>query len=851
MPVQQHVQYFIYAGALLLSTNGLHAQSRLTWTVGAPAIEREAGEQELAAYPRDGQTVRVNPPGFTWTPNEKAKVYRLEVRRATERSRCVVYEGPLQSTVCALGRAFQPGVYVWQVVYLDGSGKTVGRTNARRFTVPKGLQPLVMPDVSRLKEQLLHVRPRLFLAGNRLAEFRKAVVSGNAIQWKSFLEAANASLTEEPYPEPQGYSSAAFNVDEWRRIYTPAKVGSSHLARLALAYQVTGDAKYLGAARRWMLAIASWAPRGITSHRLPQPNGSEGNDEASMPILDRMSLAWDWIGDRLTSSERAKVIAAMTERGNQVLDLLKRIDFQTHPFSNHEGRVLAFLGNAGLSFLGDIPEAEKWLDYVLRCYLTSYPGWGGDEGGWAQGLSYWGAYVNYHTGFAEALRDVTNVDLFRRPFYHSTGYFALYCLPPYAQRGAFGDGSERGPGAGHRVILERLADIFRDPVLRWAAESIRERQASAQRLPEFGIESVGAVLRTGTDAVAAALPAKLDGSRFFTDIGWVAMHSALGEEKEDVWALFKSSRFGSFSHSHADQNTFQLNAYGRALLIDSGYYPWYGSPHDQLWTRQTKAHNGILVNGRGQPPFEWKANGTIEEYVRRGLVTIARGQAAKAYNIPQHASVLKQWSEWSKEPIPPMAPEVETFERTVAFVGSRKNPVFFIHDHVRTASPTTFDWLAHALSAMKFEGHADWVRVENGDARLLVRLVGTQPFRFIQRNWFPVPPELNEATARTATDTERQQRYPNQWHLTAQTTVSAPEIKFFAVMVPYRATDPEPAVTIQRSGDIVLVKIAGTEAVAWMGAGSEGKLPLPNLSAQGRLAVRVVEAAKTETVVAQ
>ena len=64
----------------------------------------------------------------------------------------------------------------------------------------------------------------------------------------------------------------------------------------------------------------------------------------------------------------------MTERGNQVLELLKRIDFLTHPFSNHEGRVLAFLGNAGVSFLGDIPDAEKWL---------GHPGNVKDLGDWA------------------------------------------------------------------------------------------------------------------------------------------------------------------------------------------------------------------------------------------------------------------------------------------------------------------------------------------------------------------------------------------------------------------------------------------------------------------------------------
>jgi len=838
---------------LALAACGCGAQ-KSAWTEPAVVIEREPGVEELAAYPPDGQTVQVNPPGFTWTPNEKAKAYRLEVRRASEHSRSILSTEPQRSTVCPLPHAFEPGDYVWQVVYLDGNGVVNGASRMRRFAVAKGLTPLVMPDVARLREQLAKVRPRLFLSGNRLAEF-KAAASDNLPQWKAFLEAADAALAEKPYAEPAGYPSAQFNVDEWRRIYTPAKTGSSHLARVALAYRITGDRKYLEAARRWMLTFAGWDPRGVTSHKVRQPNGSEGNDEASMPILDRMALAWDWVGGQLTAGEKAKVLAAMTERGNQVLELLQRIDFLTHPFSNHEGRVLAFLGNAGVSFLGDIPDAEKWLDYVLRCYLTSYPGWGGDEGGWAQGLSYWGGYVNYHTGFAEALRGATDVDLFRRPFYRNTGYLAVYCMPPYAERGAFGDGSDRGPGGGQRSILERLAEAFDDPVLRWTAQSIpSQRRGRTQGTPaQFGIETVGSVLRirpAGAGEPKTEPPTKLDGSRFFTDIGWVAMHSALGEAKEDVWALFKSSRFGSFSHSHADQNTFQLNAYGRALLIDSGYYPWYGSPHDQLWTRQTKAHNGILVNGRGQPPFEWAANGTIEGYIRQGLVTIARGQAAKAYNVPQKEGVKRQWSEWSKEPIPPMEPKVESFERTVAFVASKTRPIFVVQDHLRTDVPTTFDWLLHAINKMTFDDKAGAIHVQNEDVRLVVRLIATEPLRFSQRDWFAVPPELDEATARTASEAARKQRFPNQWHLNAHTGKSVREIKFVAVMVPYRASEAAPAIAVEKSDEAVVFKVADSVVAAWIGAGAQGKLAGPGLAATGRLAVRVSEGGKTDTVVA-
>jgi len=329
------------------------------------------------------------------------------------------------------------------------------------------------------------------------------------------------------------------------------------------------------------------------------------------------------------------------------------------------------------------------------------------------------------------------------------------------------------------------------------------------------------------------------------------MHSALGDAKEDVWALFKSSRFGSFSHSHADQNSFQLNAYGRALLIDSGYYPWYGSPHDQLWTRQTRAHNGVLVNGRGQPPFAWAANGTIEDYVRQGLVTMARGQAAKAYNVPQRESVKRQWGEWLKEPIPPMEPKVESFERTVAFAGSKTRPVFVVRDHLRTDVPASFDWLLHALNQMKVDERTGVIRVQNEDAKLVVRLVATEPLRYSQRDWFPVAPELDEATARTASLAARRERYANQWHLNARTGKPAQEIKFAAVMVPYRASEAEPQIAAEKFGDSVVFTVAGTTVAAWMGAGPQGALAGRGIAAKGRLAVRAGEGGTTETVVAQ
>ena len=786
------------------------------WTEAIPVMEEAPRARDLLAYPADGKAAAVNPPGFCWTPNGRAKAYRVEVREAGKTSGTALASPPQTSTVFPPYRKLAPGEYVWQVVYLADAGQPFGRSQTRRFSLPAGAPELLMPDVAALRDKLGTVRPRMFLSGGRLQELRDAVAHGAVPSWPRLCEAADSALSEPLYPEPEPYRRGVSPDEEWLRTFTPGKAGSAHLARTALAWRLTGDRKYLEGARRWMLQLASWDPKGITSHGLAF-SGGRGNDEASMPMLERMSFAWDWMGGELTAEERAKVLASVTERGNQVLRKLRSQDFLSHPFDNHSGRAIAFLGDAGLAFLGDLPEAADWLDYALRCYLTSYPGWGGDEGGWSQGMSYWGFYVYGHTNFLEALRAATGTDVFRRPFYRNTGYLAVYFQPPYAPMGAFGDGGYHPPGEVEGMLTDCLAEVNRDPILKWQAQGVlTQGEKNTTRWREWFTEDVLAVLREGRpNATRPEPPSRLEGARYLPDIGWAAMHSALGDPANDVWVLFKSSRFGSYSHSHADQNTFQLYAYGRALAIDSGYYPSYGTPHDNLWTRQTQAHNGILIDGRGQPPFVWEAGGRIESFERRGVVTLVKGEAAGAYNLPQIPEVAKLWEQRLRQPLPPMTPQLEAFERTLAFAAAPGRPVLVVHDYLRASAPATFDWLLHALSRMNVDARGGAITVQDGPARLAVRLVAGSPLRFEQKSGFPVPPEPITNTAYVLGKEE----FAEQWHLSARTASPAREMKFLAVLVPYRASEKPPEIVATRKGDAVGFRIGATEVSAGWGAG--------------------------------
>ena len=66
-------------------------------------------------------------------------------------------------------------------------------------------------------------------------------------------------------------------------------------------------------------------------------------------------------------------------------------------------------------------------------------------------------------------------------------------------------------------------------------------------------------------------------------MGIAALHQDPADPDE-AYILLKSSPYGAWSHIYADQNSFYIQAFGRALAIQSGFYPHYGHPHHTTWT---------------------------------------------------------------------------------------------------------------------------------------------------------------------------------------------------------------------------------------------------------------------------
>src|SRR5205814_53862 len=223
---------------------------------------------------------------------------------------------------------------------------------------------------------------------------------------------------------------------------------------------------------------------------------------------------------------------------------------------------MAMTGLSGLALWDDLPEAREWWRLAYVFYRDQFSPWGGDDGGWAEGNAYWRGTFE-HAAFQDALLAIGDPLAYASPFWKNSPYFALYNVQPYLHT-IFGDTSNAGrfnldPNVAD--YMEHASRVLHNGYFRSYAALCRDPRP---RLEERGLAGLDRVYPTACellvrDFIASSRPlltqqlCELPQERFFRDVGWVSMHSALGRPEEDIQITFKSSPYGSFSHSHADQ----------------------------------------------------------------------------------------------------------------------------------------------------------------------------------------------------------------------------------------------------------------------------------------------------------
>lgn len=333
---------------------------------------------------------------------------------------------------------------------------------------------------------------------------------------------------------------------------------------------------------------------------------------------------------------------------------------------------LARLTGALMIMLGEFPEASGHAEQALRVYLANLSPWGGKDGGFANGSSYFLWDVGESLLIWDLVDRVLGLPIYQKAWVSQIPTFLAYTLPPGTPAGVFGDGAEVNRKEEWARFGKAIMSRFDTPLARWYENQLFGEDGSRLHI----------LLSPWRSSGARSFPEGLSNSALFPSVGWAAMHSSLSTRSR-VSVYFKSSPFGSYNHSHADQNSFLLYAYGNTIAMDSGHYDYYGSPHWKDWYKQTKAHNAVTYdNGQGQQLGSagygsLPHSGLIERFDSDATYDLVTGDATRAYGN----GVLRAL-------------------RSIVFF--RQGTVVVI-DQMQSISPRTWEWNFHTPVALNLD----------------------------------------------------------------------------------------------------------------------------------------------------
>ena len=652
-----------------------------------PLDEPRAGRLTIDYSPVETDEIIENPPRFTWLPViEHGANYTLKIEAAGQGQSSGSWTfSKLPLNFFTPDITLPPGKYTWCYAVCDrDNGEAISAWSSHRtFEIVENLPETPLAGRNQRFALASRSHPRLWMPGDRLQSFRKEIAEDpQHCTWAEFYKKSVLPwMDKEIMAEPVGYPEHKRVASVWRQTYIDCQELLYAIRHLAIGGTVTQDKEMLARAKAWLLSAADWNPTGTTSRSY--------TDEWAFRV--NLALAWgyDWLYNELSDEEKTRVRTALTARTQETAHhIINNAKIQLFPYDSHAVRaVSAVLIPASIALLDDTPEAQVWLDYSVEFLFTVYSPWGDHDGGWAEGPHYWMTGMAYLIDAANLLKGYSGIDLYQRPFFQKTGDFPLYTKAPDTRRATFGDDSTMGdlPAVKVGYNLRQFAGVTGNGAYRWYYDEILRKNPDTEMAFynwgwwDFNFDEL--VYQTDFPDVEATPP--VDGLRSFNGIGWIAIQTAMADPDNHLQFVMKSSKFGSISHSHADQNAFCLAAYGEDLAIQSGYYVAFNSTMHQNWRRQTKSKNAILINGQGQYSGKDKAlamrsTGSIDIAEDRDDHYYIRADATAAYQS--------------------LSPEVSSVLREVYFV----NKEYFVFiDSIDAQSPVTIDWLLHANAPMQ------------------------------------------------------------------------------------------------------------------------------------------------------
>lgn len=491
----------------------------------------------------------------------------------------------------------------------------------------------------------------------------------------------------------------AYDPQHPERLYDASQAIWDRVTTLALSWQLSKNNSY--AERLWIeLSNAANFPNWNPSHFL---------DTAT--LSQAVGLGYDWLYEYWTPERRQVLSGAVVSKGlNPALSQYKQNAAWTKQVGNWNVVSNSGLGLAALAVRDIEPVlADSVLDYSVASIQNGLKGYVPD-GGYREGLQYWGYATQNLVQYGMALRSATGNDqgILGSDAVKSSGQFPLYLTGPSGQGFNYSDSknSELPPALG------AMGGLYDNPVYTKMAYDT----ALKGNINQFALlwYRPGAAQKT-------AVQGNLGLDRYFRGAEVATMRSAW-EQSDATFVALKAATTADNGHPHLDAGSFVLDALGvnwaSELGPDNYGLPGYtdglatGGRWNYYRTRAEGSNTVVLNPGMG-PDQNPTSNSVIER---------TQSSASKALAVANLDSVN---------------PAGTTWKRGVSLIDNRQQVV--LQDEIKATSNLDAWWFMHTDASVQVSADGRSAVLTKQGKQMLVRILGAAPTAFSLLPAQPLP----------------------------------------------------------------------------------------------------------------